>query len=134
MKERWFAGAHTNVGGGYEDAGLSTLAWLWMWDQAKGIGLDFAPPHWPMPQVPNALGEVRDSFGEFWEGIPPIGDLMRRHSLAQKARRLRPGQRVRPSVFERIAKAQPAYRPLAQLPEGLAWETLPEAWKDPELP
>lgn len=132
VKERWFAGAHTNVGGGYEDAGLSTLAWLWMWSQAKARGLDFAPSRWPMPQVPNPLGELRDSFTEFWKGIPLLGDLMRRHRLAQKARRLRPGQRVRGSVLERIARAQSAYAPLAQLPEGTAWTALPEAWRDPE--
>jgi hypothetical protein len=132
VKERWFAGAHTNVGGGYEDAGLSTLAWLWMWAQAQNRGLAFAPSRWPMAQVVNPLGELRDSFSEFWDGIPILGDVMRRHRLAQKARHLREGQRVRGSVLTRIAQMKPPYKPLAQLPQGVDWSTLPEAWKDPE--
>jgi uncharacterized protein (DUF2235 family) len=39
LEQVWFAGVHSNVGGGYRDAGLSDIALLWMMDKAKGCGL-----------------------------------------------------------------------------------------------
>jgi len=42
MEQAWFAGVHSDVGGGYADTGLSDLALLWMMDRAKecGLGID----------------------------------------------------------------------------------------------
>ncbi|WP_159726486.1 DUF2235 domain-containing protein [Methylosinus sp. Ce-a6] len=43
--ERWFPGVHSNVGGGYEDHGLSDYALRWMAERAEENGLnllDFA--------------------------------------------------------------------------------------------
>jgi uncharacterized protein (DUF2235 family) len=34
VEQVWFSGAHANVGGGYDDAGLSDIAFLWMVDKA----------------------------------------------------------------------------------------------------
>jgi uncharacterized protein (DUF2235 family) len=133
VRERWFAGAHTNVGGGYEDARLSVLAWLWMWRQAQAAGLAFAPGHWPMPQLADPLGEIRDSFSEFWRSIPILGEIVRRHRLAQQARQLRPGHLLRGEVVVRITQANPKYRPNAVLPHGLDWFSLPPDWVDPEV-
>lgn len=41
LEQVWFAGAHSNVGGGYKDSGLSDIALLWMIEKAKGCGLEF---------------------------------------------------------------------------------------------
>jgi uncharacterized protein (DUF2235 family) len=41
VKQVWFAGAHSDVGGGYKETGLSDHALLWMMDAAKGAGLEF---------------------------------------------------------------------------------------------
>lgn len=41
LKQVWFAGAHSDVGGGYEETGLSDIALLWMVDQARRHGLEF---------------------------------------------------------------------------------------------
>ncbi len=132
VRERWFAGAHTNVGGGYEDARLSVLTWLWMWKQAQSVGLDFAASHWPMLQLADPLGGIRDSFSEFWQSIPILGNLIRRYRLAQQARELRPGHLLRKVVMERMANANPRYQPCAVLPHGLEWLSLPPDWVDPE--
>lgn len=35
----WFAGVHSDVGGGYQDAGLSDKALLWMVEKAEACGL-----------------------------------------------------------------------------------------------
>lgn len=45
FEQRWFRGAHSNVGGGYPDRGLSNRALEWVMEKAKGAGLCFnAPP------------------------------------------------------------------------------------------
>lgn len=41
IKQVWFEGAHSDVGGGYEEAGLSDSALLWMAAEAQAQGLVF---------------------------------------------------------------------------------------------
>jgi hypothetical protein len=42
VEQTWFAGAHSNVGGGYTDSGLSDQALIWMIAQVQALtGLDF---------------------------------------------------------------------------------------------
>jgi uncharacterized protein (DUF2235 family) len=40
-KQIWFAGVHSDVGGGYIQTGLSDIALNWMMDEAKALGLNF---------------------------------------------------------------------------------------------
>jgi len=40
IEQRWFAGVHTNIGGGYENGGLSNIALHWISEKAKSHGLD----------------------------------------------------------------------------------------------
>lgn len=40
LEQTWFAGTHSNVGGGYADCGLSDNTFLWMAERAKGTGLE----------------------------------------------------------------------------------------------
>jgi uncharacterized protein (DUF2235 family) len=39
LEQRWFAGVHTNVGGGYEHDGLANCSLHWMKDKAVALGL-----------------------------------------------------------------------------------------------
>jgi uncharacterized protein (DUF2235 family) len=39
MRQRWFAGVHSNVGGGYGNDGLANLAFQWILDGARDAGL-----------------------------------------------------------------------------------------------
>jgi len=41
IKQVWFAGVHSNVGGSYDDRGLSDHALQWMVDEARLCGLGF---------------------------------------------------------------------------------------------
>jgi uncharacterized protein (DUF2235 family) len=41
LEQVWFAGVHTNIGGGYQCSGLSDCAFEWMRDRAKECGLGF---------------------------------------------------------------------------------------------
>jgi uncharacterized protein (DUF2235 family) len=43
LQQVWFAGVHSDVGGGYTDRGLSDCASRWMLGQAEGFGLQFEP-------------------------------------------------------------------------------------------
>jgi uncharacterized protein (DUF2235 family) len=40
-EQRWFPGVHCNIGGGYEDRGLSNGSLHWMAEKANGAGLEF---------------------------------------------------------------------------------------------
>src|SRR5574341_1342272 len=43
LEQRWFIGAHCDVGGGYPDRRLSDMTLRWMQDKASGLGLALAP-------------------------------------------------------------------------------------------
>jgi uncharacterized protein (DUF2235 family) len=43
LQQVWFAGAHSDVGGGGDDRGLSYCACAWMVREAHGLGLEFEP-------------------------------------------------------------------------------------------
>jgi uncharacterized protein (DUF2235 family) len=45
LEQVWFAGAHSDVGGGYPDTGLSEIPLLWMAEKARTCGLAFKPDH-----------------------------------------------------------------------------------------
>jgi uncharacterized protein (DUF2235 family) len=65
IEQRWFIGAHANVGGGYGDDALADLSFLWMQQKAIEAGLkvklvDCAPTA--------CMAPVRDSFKEFVKG------------------------------------------------------------------
>lgn len=60
LEQRWFTGVHSNVGGGYQDSGLSDIALYWMAARAesRGLGLD---PKWRNRIAPDEFGELRES-------------------------------------------------------------------------
>jgi uncharacterized protein (DUF2235 family) len=41
LEQRWFAGVHSNVGGGYPDEGLSDIALKWITEKAAETGLGY---------------------------------------------------------------------------------------------
>lgn len=43
IEQRWFAGVHSNVGGGYPECGLSDVTLKWMMERAGECGLRFKP-------------------------------------------------------------------------------------------
>jgi uncharacterized protein (DUF2235 family) len=62
----WFAGAHTDVGGGYEEHQLSDIPLNWMMSKARGSGIHIYPSH-DVETTPSELGEIHDPF----EGLVP---------------------------------------------------------------
>ncbi|HXJ33094.1 MAG TPA: DUF2235 domain-containing protein [Candidatus Eisenbacteria bacterium] len=72
LEQAWFAGVHTNVGGGYSDPGLSDIAFLWMKDRAGSCGLAFDQAYVDTNMRPNALGRMRDSRTGFYRLMRPF--------------------------------------------------------------
>jgi uncharacterized protein (DUF2235 family) len=66
VEQRWFAGAHSDVGGG-EGGALPNLALRWLQDMAEEAGLVLRSKVEVGPQ--DALAPISDSFGGFMFGI-----------------------------------------------------------------
>jgi uncharacterized protein (DUF2235 family) len=66
IEQRWFAGAHADVGGGYSDRRLSDIALRWMQDKAAAQGLGLRPVD---VGDDNYRGEVTDSYAQFLDGV-----------------------------------------------------------------
>jgi uncharacterized protein (DUF2235 family) len=62
VEQTWFAGAHSNVGGGYTDSGLSDQALIWMIARVQALtGLEFDVAAIRSNTKPNIGGAVVDS-------------------------------------------------------------------------
>ncbi len=133
VEQRWFPGAHANVGGGYQDDRLADISLAWIVDKATEHGLRFMMRPWtdiskaviaqraddaeakppPYLQVEGDEYEdvVRDSYGEFIYGLYNLG----RRALL-RGRYFRPmlsggvNETIDPSARAKWA-ADPDYRP-----------------------
>ena len=61
MEQRWFAGVHSNIGGGYADSGLSDISLNWLMQKAAGAGLCYHEPS-VIQIAPKATAELRNSY------------------------------------------------------------------------
>jgi uncharacterized protein (DUF2235 family) len=61
IEQAWFAGAHGDVGGGYEETGLADIAFDWMIRHLTEEGVSFANP---MPFQP--VGDFRADMHDEW--------------------------------------------------------------------
>jgi uncharacterized protein (DUF2235 family) len=102
LEQVWFAGVHCNVGGGYDDSGLSDLAFLWMQQKAAACGLAFDAAYINTKIKPNPAGVLRDSrTGLFHlrpDFIRPIGQGKNAHESVHQSVRSR-------------SQADPKYQP-----------------------
>ena len=71
VSQVWFPGVHSNVGGGYVDAGLSDRTFLWMCANAKNAGLGFHTEYIRRRVDPNLYGELRDSMKWYYRILGP---------------------------------------------------------------
>lgn len=73
VEQRWFCGAHSDVGGGYAERGLSDRALEWMIEKAEGAGLRFdADVMRDLPLGPDHRGELHDSKKGLYKLTPGI--------------------------------------------------------------
>jgi len=104
IEQVWFAGVHSNVGGWYDERGLSNIALHWMMGKAKQCGLtidDNALKQRP----PNPHDKLTESFEGFWK------------FRGSRMRKIPEGAKIHKSVFDRINNAANKYRP-GNLPQS----------------
>ena len=64
MEQMWYTGAHRDVGGGYNECGLSDCALKWMIEKAENVGLKFKDDS---AIIPNPLDKIHNSMSLFYE-------------------------------------------------------------------
>jgi len=114
IQQVWFAGVHTNVGGGYPDDGLAITALNWMMEEAHAVGLryDNLIRDEIMAHV-NPDGEQYDSrsgiAGYYRYGPRQVAVLCndKDHGVTV------PTVRVHPAAYERIAAWRRDYEPVS---------------------
>ena len=85
LEQVWFAGVHSDVGGGYPEPELAEIALLWMVERARDCGLAFEPGHFTVPGTgidperrrlgqdlaPDPLGKIHDSLTGVYRLVGP---------------------------------------------------------------
>ncbi len=66
VEQTWFAGVHSNIGGGYANHGLSDLTFAWMKERAADAGLAFDESYLREIMAADACGELCDSYSGFY--------------------------------------------------------------------
>lgn len=64
--EVWFPGVHSDVGGGYEETGLSDVALEWMLQESLAHGLLVEPNGDARPLEPDHNGRMHNPLWPFW--------------------------------------------------------------------
>ena len=76
LEQVWFAGCHSNIGGGYEDSGLSDISFLWMAAKAAAAALeDGGRPlafdeDYLRKKIDRRMGALADSARGTWRLLP----------------------------------------------------------------
>jgi uncharacterized protein (DUF2235 family) len=135
IKQVWFAGDHSDVGGGYAEAesGLSKIALAWMLQEATSAGFlvdqgrvstVLPAPAADPPAAPPKIHNELDKWG--WKlaqwaprQVWTHGKTVLRFSPGELPRYIAPGSRVHHTVFERMQRTQ--YRP-PNLPDNVTDE------------
>jgi uncharacterized protein (DUF2235 family) len=68
LEQVWFAGVHSNVGGGYSESGLSDIALHWMLGKAQSCNLNFDS----LVLNPDQLASIRESYKGFYRLKPKL--------------------------------------------------------------
>lgn len=76
VEQRWFAGAHANVGGGIAGDDMPQLPLAWLMEKAGKLGLAFRGKVEPTGH--ERYGAINDSFASFMYGFYRIARLGRR--------------------------------------------------------
>jgi len=125
ISQVWFAGVHSNVGGGYPDDALAYIPLVWMMTEAQRCGLCFKSDHGTPPADPDSfknaismcdrdgrLYDPRKGLGGYYRyGPRKLAELCNyRFSKNDEVVVARP--KVHASAFERIADGSQDYAPV----------------------
>jgi uncharacterized protein (DUF2235 family) len=102
VEQVWFAGVHSDVGGGYAESGLSDVAFTWMKQKAQECGLSFDEEYLGRTIRPDGLGPSHSSKTGLYRLTPGIW-----RRLGEQP----PTEAAHPCAVERHKSHQPPYRP-----------------------
>jgi hypothetical protein len=107
IEQVWFAGVHSNVGGGYEKQGMSLVTLDWMMTQAEQMGLRFQPREHELyrerQNVNDKLYNSRAGLGVYYRYKPrDIQAICAKHHTRPK---------LHVSALKRIALGTEGYAP-----------------------
>lgn len=106
VQQVWFAGVHSDVGGWYDERGLSNLALQWMLSEARAKGLQIDAGALAK-HAGDAHGTMHDSHTGFW------------NFRGKHRREIPAGAMVHGSVRARMARAENDYHP--EVPPDVTW-------------
>ena len=114
IEQVWFAGAHSNVGGGYTKHGMSLVTLDWMMRKAEGIGLRLLASDRKLycehANVDDKLYDPRAGLGVFYRWKPrDIAALCQKNNVPPV---------IHLSVLERVAHGTEDYGPGNLPPNG----------------
>lgn len=139
VKQVWFAGMHSNVGGGYPDDGLSYVPLEWMLTEASATGLRLKPSALAeVAQLKDPLGRLYDSrrgLGGFYRYQPRRMDWLLNDTSDPDNQVVIPRPKIHESVIHRIQKGVDRYAPIVLPREFDAVDTAGNVvTPHPELP
>lgn len=117
LSQVWFAGVHTNVGGGYPDDSLAHVPLCWIMNEAKDCGLRVKVDP---PADPDAVRRARsasDKDGRLYDSRHGLGGYYRYgprklKELCDNDEVTIKEPKIHESVFERIKNGAHAYAPI----------------------
>lgn len=98
IEQVWFAGVHSNVGGWYDERGLSNISLQWMLGHAQRCGLEVDQAQLNQRQ-PNPHDKITESYTGFWK------------FRGSRTRKIPEGAKIHQSVFDRLSNAANKYKP-----------------------
>lgn len=114
VEQRWFVGAHANVGGGYQTDLLAQEPLRWMMKKAESHGLSFRSEVNPDGDALKAqIADSYKSFGSGWYAMvfPPLYRIIGRDpDVREDGSHVNINETIDASVFRRW-RADPTYRP-----------------------
>lgn len=108
LQQVWFAGSHSNVGGGYPDDRLAHVPLCWMIGEAAECGLVFKPEavaeYWDLASETGRIYDSRSAYGIFYRYHPrSVVDLTEPDEVPL----------VHSSVILRMADGSDGYAPVS---------------------
>lgn len=93
IEQVWFPGVHADIGGWYDERGLSDITLIWLLEKAKQCGL-LLKPNWKDELKPDPLALMHESRKGLWKLWPVYSRKIPEKALIHK------------SVIERIKQKQ----------------------------
>lgn len=99
VEQVWFAGVHSDVGGWYDERGLSNTALQWMLKKAAACGMQLDQDRLAREFPSDPHDEKHESYSGFWK------------FRGSRTRKITDGSKIHTSVIERMENSANKYKP-----------------------